>query len=170
MLTRHLQISGIEVVEVNQPDRATRRRVGKSDPIDAEAARSGSALRPGRRHTEGHGTCQVDALRNLRVARRDAVKHQGDTARRMKSLLITAPDQIRDQLTGLTMLQLARKAAAFRPDVTAAATGEVAAAIKVALASLARSWLQARVEIRTIAARHDTTDQAPRPAPASDDR
>jgi len=37
-LTRHLHRSGIDVVEVPRPDRRLRRAVGKSDPIDAEAA------------------------------------------------------------------------------------------------------------------------------------
>ena len=35
-LTRALHAAGVLVVEVNRPDRATRRR-GKSDTIDAEA-------------------------------------------------------------------------------------------------------------------------------------
>jgi transposase len=34
-LTRYLNPQGVTVVEVNQPDRATRRQRGKSDPIDA---------------------------------------------------------------------------------------------------------------------------------------
>ena len=37
-LTRSLQATGITVAEVNRPDRANRRRKGKSDPVDAEAA------------------------------------------------------------------------------------------------------------------------------------
>jgi len=37
-LTLALQAAGVTVVEVNRPDRANRRRKGKSDPIDAEAA------------------------------------------------------------------------------------------------------------------------------------
>src|SRR5687767_7780653 len=37
-LTRHLRAQGVAVVEVNRPDRQTRRRNGKSDPADAEAA------------------------------------------------------------------------------------------------------------------------------------
>ncbi|TCM33102.1 transposase [Kribbella sp. VKM Ac-2568] len=40
-LTRALQTVGITVFEVNRPDRANRRRKGKSDPIDAEAAARG---------------------------------------------------------------------------------------------------------------------------------
>ena len=37
-LTRSLQAAGVTVLEVNRPDRARRRRKGKSDPVDAEAA------------------------------------------------------------------------------------------------------------------------------------
>ena len=37
-LAQHLNSHGIDVVEVNRPDRARRRRKGKNDPVDAEAA------------------------------------------------------------------------------------------------------------------------------------
>ena len=37
-LARHLAAAGVEVVEVNRPNRQTRRRRGKSDTVDAEAA------------------------------------------------------------------------------------------------------------------------------------
>ena len=37
-LTRFLLDHGVNVVEVDRPDRRTRRQRGKSDPIDAEAA------------------------------------------------------------------------------------------------------------------------------------
>ena len=37
-LTRALQAEGVEVVEVDRPNRQERRRVGKSDAIDAIAA------------------------------------------------------------------------------------------------------------------------------------
>jgi transposase len=36
-LARHLHAAGIEVIEVNAPDKATRRRRGKTDTLDAEA-------------------------------------------------------------------------------------------------------------------------------------
>ena len=39
-LTRVLQAAGIEVAEVSRPDRAARRRRGKSDPLDARTAAS----------------------------------------------------------------------------------------------------------------------------------
>jgi transposase len=72
-LTRHLRTAGLTVVEVDRPDRRSRRAHGKSDPLDAYAAAravlSGSAavvpkLRDGR----------VEAIRALRVARSSAVK------------------------------------------------------------------------------------------------
>jgi Transposase len=37
-LSRHLPAAGVQVLDVNQPDKATRRRRGKTDAIDAEAA------------------------------------------------------------------------------------------------------------------------------------
>ncbi len=37
-LARHLADAGVEVVEVSRPNRQTRRRRGKSDTVDAEAA------------------------------------------------------------------------------------------------------------------------------------
>jgi 3-hydroxyacyl-CoA dehydrogenase len=37
-LARHLAAEGVELVEVDRPDRRTRRAKGKSDPIDAIAA------------------------------------------------------------------------------------------------------------------------------------
>jgi transposase len=37
-LARYLRAEGIEVTEVNQPDKAARRRRGKTDAVAAEAA------------------------------------------------------------------------------------------------------------------------------------
>ena len=37
-LARHLRAAGVEVIEVNQPDKATRRRQGKTDTLDAASA------------------------------------------------------------------------------------------------------------------------------------
>ncbi len=37
-LVRHLRERGHRLIEVNRPDRSARRRHGKSDPLDAEAA------------------------------------------------------------------------------------------------------------------------------------
>src|SRR5918994_2607538 len=51
-LARFLRSCGVEVVEVDRPNRQVRRRQGKSDPVDAmeaaRAAQSGRALAPPR--------------------------------------------------------------------------------------------------------------------------
>ena len=52
-LARHLRAAGIEVIEVNAPDKAIRRRRGKTDPIDAvrhEVARNEWITRTGGRY------------------------------------------------------------------------------------------------------------------------
>jgi transposase len=72
-LTRHLRNAGIAVVEVNRPDRSTRRQRGKSDPIDAESA-ARAVLSGQATGTPKDSSGAVEAIRVLRVARGGAVK------------------------------------------------------------------------------------------------
>lgn len=72
-LARFLAAAGIEVVEVDRPDRRLRRRRGKSDPVDAEAA-ARAALNGEAKGTPKARTGPVEAIRALRVARRSAMK------------------------------------------------------------------------------------------------
>jgi len=116
-LARHLRTQDVAMLEIDRPDRKTRRSAGKSDPIDAEAGR-------------------VEALRNLRVARRSAVDQRGDCMRQIKTLIVTAPDDLRARLRALSDRELRRTCAALRPDTTRA--GEPEQAAKIALRSLAR--------------------------------
>jgi transposase len=51
-LVRHLTAEGVKVIEVDRPNRQLRRRRGKSDPVDAEAAARAAPLRAG---TTGRG-------------------------------------------------------------------------------------------------------------------
>jgi transposase len=66
-LLRFLADYGLTVIEVDRPDRAGRRRNGKSGPLDAEsaarAARSGRAT-----GTPKSRDAQVEMIRVLRVA------------------------------------------------------------------------------------------------------
>ena len=72
-LARYLRSVELTVVEVDRPDRKSRRAHGKSDPLDAYAAAravlSGSATGTPKLR-DGH----VEAIRALRVARSSAVK------------------------------------------------------------------------------------------------
>jgi transposase len=134
-LARYLAAEGVAMVEVDRPDRKARRFAGKSDPIDAEAA-ARAALAGVRTGTPKARDGQIEALRNLRVARRSAVAQRADCQRRIKSLLITAPEPLRTQLRELSTARLLRACAALRPD--AARIGEPEQAAKMALRSLGR--------------------------------
>jgi transposase len=143
-LARLLRDEHITVVEVDRPDRKTRRFQGKSDPIDAiQAARA--ALAGERTGTPKQRDGRVEALRNLRVARRSAVEQRADTQRQMKALIVTAPDELRARLRGQSAKQLITTCANLRPDPADAASP--ATAVKLALRSLARRHQQLSTEI-----------------------
>jgi transposase len=85
---------GLNVVEVNQPDRHRRRRRGKSDRIDAEmAARTVLAGNATALPKAGDGP--VEALRQLRLARSGAMKARTAAANQLHNVCDTAPDPIR---------------------------------------------------------------------------
>jgi len=134
-LAASLRASGVTVIEVDRPDRSTRRRRGKSDPIDAEAA--ARAVLAGR----ATGTAKtrdgvVECLRVLRIARNSARDQRADCLRRLKSLLVTAPEALRAQLRGLTDTKLVTTCAALRPD--RADVSNTITATKIAIRALAR--------------------------------
>jgi transposase len=78
-LARFLTARDQVVLEVNRPDRSTRRRRGKSDPVDAEAA-ARAVL--GGQVTAIPKTADsiVEMVRWLRVARASAVKARTQAA------------------------------------------------------------------------------------------
>lgn len=113
-LARYLHAQGIRVVEVNRPDRAARRRQGKSDPVDADAA--ARAVQAGDQTAAPKaGTATVEMLRVLRVARQSALKARTQATNALRALLVTAPPQLREQLQGLSKTRLPRAAAALDP-------------------------------------------------------
>lgn len=139
-LQRVLQASGHEVVEVNRPNRQMRRSNGKSDAVDAEAAV--------RAVLAGHATSTpksrdgiVECLRVLRLADRSMREQMTRLHGQLDHLTITAPEAIRVDMTGLSALRRARKAAAYRPPDS---IGDVASATKTAMRTLARQWLGLR--------------------------
>ncbi len=76
-LARSLRAAGYRVVEVNRPDRATRRRQGTSDPVDADAA-ARTVQAGDQTGLPKAGTGTVEMLRVLRVpARRRSGPHPG---------------------------------------------------------------------------------------------
>jgi transposase len=143
-LARYLQSAGVELVEVDRPDRKARRRQGKSDPVDAEAAaRAAQAGRAIGVPKDRDGA--VEALRALRIARRSAVAARAQAQTQMKSMIVTAPEPLRGQLRKLGVRELVAHCAARRPD--RAAVADPATATVVALRALARRHQQLTAEI-----------------------
>jgi transposase len=141
--------STAELVEVDRPDRRMRRKNGKSDAIDAEAA-ARTAWAGARTGIPKVRDGQVEALRNLRVARRSAAQQRADVLRQIKALLVTATDDLRQQMRALPTPALLHACAALRPDTSR--VDEPAQATKVALRSLARRHRNLSEEITDLEA------------------
>jgi transposase len=113
-LTRHLHREGFKVVEVDRPNRQTRRKFGKSDPIDAEAAAraafSGTAtVIPKRRD----GT--VEQIRVLMIARRSARMQRNQTLNQLRQVVFCGPDETRCRFKDRPKAGLVSEAAKMRP-------------------------------------------------------
>jgi transposase len=141
-LCRHLRTRGFNVLEVNRPNRQTRRRRGKSDTIDAEAA-ARAVLAGDATVVPKAGNGPVEALRQLRVARSGALKARTAAANQLRSLVDTAPDAIRGQLRALSTRRRVGVASRYRPGDLLTPAG----AAKRALTAIARRWAALDAEI-----------------------
>lgn len=114
-LCRHLVAQGVRVIEVDRPDRTTRRTKGKSDPIDAECAAravlAGTAVA-----TPKDRTGAVESIRMLRIARSGAVKARTAAVNALRTIMVTAPESVRAALRTLTPSTLIDTCSAWRPD------------------------------------------------------
>ncbi|MEU9397050.1 IS110 family transposase [Streptomyces sp. NPDC048324] len=142
-LARLLRANQLTVVDVDRPDRKARRANGKSDPVDAYAA--ATAVLSGR----AGGTPKtrdgiVEAIRSLRVVRRSAVKSRTQTINQIRTLIITAPGEVREKLRGLHTAELIRTLARSRP---AGDIADPACAARTALRRLARRYQHLTEEI-----------------------
>ena len=142
-LGRFLAKAGVEVVEVDRPNRQARRTKGKSDPADAvEAAR---AVLSGRATgTPKSRDGNVEAIRALLVAKRSARDARLRALHQMRQLSYTGPDQLRSRLKDLSITELVAETAAMRPR----SSGDpVVYATKVSLAALGRRVLALEDEL-----------------------
>lgn len=113
-LARHLHGEGIMVVEVDRPNRQRRRRFGKSDPVDAEAA-ARAALSGSAKTTPKRRDGAVEQIRVLLVARRSARTQRTATLNQLRHIVLTAPDEIRVRFKDRPKTALVSEAAAMRP-------------------------------------------------------
>ncbi|GAA2454782.1 IS110 family transposase [Streptomyces macrosporus] len=109
-LTRYLHREGITVTEVDQPDKATRRRRGKTDAIDAAAA--AQAVVSGRATataTAKAGDGPVEAIRMFKVAKTSATKSRSQAINQLRAVLVAADPAPREALNDLSNPKLIRK-------------------------------------------------------------
>lgn len=144
-LARYLTGEGVAVLEVNRPDRQRRRRRGKSDPVDAEAA-ARTALNGDATGAPKAGGGPVESVRVLRLARRSAIKARTQAANQIRDLIVTAPDQLRSRLRDLDTDDRVAVCARFRTTALA----DPGEATKAALRTLARRHQELSGEIHTL--------------------
>jgi hypothetical protein len=114
-LARHLTGVGIDVIEVDRPDRKARRHDGKSDPTDAVAA--------ARAALSGRATAHdgaVEAIRTLEIVYHAAMLDRTRAINQFKALIVTAPDGLRHRLRdGLSLTEQLAKARRFTDNLGA---------------------------------------------------
>jgi len=95
-LRRH----GHRVVKVDRGDRRARRLNGKSDPLDAEAAARAVISGQARATPKAaDGVCET--FRQVKIARDTAIKARTSAIISLKTLVVNAPAELREGLTGL---------------------------------------------------------------------
>jgi transposase len=111
-LVRHLPGRGEEVSELDRTSRGERRLRGKDDQLDAvRAARSALVHEHRARPRAGE---HQEAPRLLLLARRTAVETRKVALVQLRSVIVTAPDELRDQLRRLPLGELLNRCSRFR--------------------------------------------------------
>ncbi len=111
-LFSHLAEAGVDVIEVDRPDRQQRQRDGKSDTLDAQAA--AMAVIGGRAVNRPKVAAgPTEAIRVTELVCHSATKDRTRAINQFHSLVVTAPAALRDKMHGTLREQL-KTAAGFR--------------------------------------------------------
>jgi transposase len=144
-LTRFLRAQGVHVIEVNRPDRATRRRRGKSDTVDAEnAARAVLAGQMTAVAKSNDGA--VEAIRMFKIAKDSAIKARTQAINQLRAVLVRTDPQLRESLAGLGPVTLLRRCA----DLPVTSGRDIDTAAADVLRTLARRALLLTEEVRAL--------------------
>ena len=141
-LARYLAGCGETVLELSRTPRAERRLRGKDDSLDA--ARTARAALASETLALPRAGERREALRLLLVARRSAVDVRREALGQLRGVIVTAPDQLREQLRSLPVGRLLERCSRLRRSSTASADE---LATRLVLRSLAR-----RIEAATLEA------------------
>jgi transposase len=144
-LNRHLARNHIRVLEINRPDRAARRRRGKTDALDAEnAARAVLSEQATAVAKRGDGV--VEMIRLFKVAKDSATKARTQTINQLRAVLARAEPALRESLAGLGLATLLRRCT----DLSSSDAGvhDIGSAATHVLRTLARRIQALEQEIR----------------------
>lgn len=154
-LTRFLTRAGVEVIEVNRPNRLARRMDGKSDELDAEHIARAVLGRTSTAVPKAKSGI-VEVIRTLRVTRSSAVKARTQAFNTLWGVMIGAPSPLRDELVVLTKRTLVNRCLRLRPEtddflsLTSDPDRMLTAGVKTALRDLARRWKALDSEIKSL--------------------
>ena len=141
-LASFVRRQGLRVVEVNRCDRRKRRNNGKSDTLDAEAA-ARSVLAGVATGIPKTADGAAEMVRQIKIARDTAIKARSAAMTTLKTLIVNAPNRVREALEPLTDQKLIDRCAALRPgDII-----DPTASVKHALRALAARWRSLSTEI-----------------------
>ncbi|MDT4992620.1 MAG: transposase [Actinoplanes sp.] len=148
-LSRALRAAGVHVIEVNRPDRAARRRRGKTDAVDAESAAravlSGEAAALAKT-----GDGPVEDIRVLKVAKDSAVKARVQAINQLKAILVSSDPALREQLSTLNTRQLVQRCAGLEDGVGSATVVYVLQLLARRIQSLAGEITALQQRITTV--------------------
>lgn len=159
-LARHLGNEGVEVVEVNRPNRQMRRRRGKSDTVGAEAA-ARAALNGEATVAPKAQVGVVESIRVHRVAFVSARSHRTQVALQIRDLIVTAPPELRAVLGPLATEERVTQCARFR---VMGDPADPSVGVKSALRSLARRHEALTIEMAELEVTLDRLTAVANPA------
>jgi transposase len=144
-LTRYLRRHQVHVIEVNRPDRATRRRRGKTDAVDAEnAARTVLSGQTTAVAKSGDGS--VEMIRMFKIAKDSAIKARTQAINQLRAVLVRTDPQLRESLAGLGPVALFRRCA----ELPTTSVHDIDTAATEVLRTLARRILLLTEETREL--------------------
>ncbi len=118
-LARYLAERGETVLELGRTPKGERRLHGKDDALDA--VRTARAALASRTLTLPRAGQRREALRLLLLARRSAVDVRREALGQLRAVIVTAPDELRQQLRGLPVGKLLDRCRRLRQTRTASA-------------------------------------------------
>ncbi len=159
-LDRFLRQRGVEVIEINCPNRQLRRRYGKSDPSDAISAAK-SVINGDATAKSKSKDGAVESLRMIKMALRSALNSRTQAANQIHSIIDVGPDELREQLRHKSIVEVCKLMSRCRPNSN---TANPTTAAKIVLQTLAKRWLALTEEIKLLKAQQSELVQLVVPA------